>query len=82
MRSVTILRYSQFQSNKRNYWKSVAVIRKKNYNTVLVIDNTRSHAAIVDILKKLNTLHYIIVFLVLAMLVLQFNEGTTLENTR
>ena len=40
-----------FQFSKRNYWKSVAVIRKKNYNTVPVIDNTRSNAAIADLFK-------------------------------
>ena len=37
---------SLFQSSKRNYWKRVSVIRKKNYNTVPVIDNTRGDAAI------------------------------------
>ena len=42
---------SLFQSSKRNYWKSVAVIREKNYNTVPVIDNTRGDAAIADRFK-------------------------------
>ena len=40
-----------FSPAKRNYWKSVAVIRKKNYNTVPVIDNTRGDAAIADLFK-------------------------------
>ena len=40
-----------FQSSKRNYWKSFVVICKKNYNTVPVIDNTRSDAAIADLFK-------------------------------
>ena len=42
---------SLFQSSKKSYWKSVAVIRKENYNTVLVIDNTRGEAAIADLFK-------------------------------
>ena len=57
---------SLFQSSKKNYWKSVAVIRKKNYNTVPIIDNTRGDAAIADLLK-INMLHFIIVFLLLAI---------------
>ena len=40
-----------FQSSKKNYGKSVAVIRKKNYNTVPIINNTRSDAAIADLFK-------------------------------
>ena len=42
---------SLFQSSKKNYWKSVAAIRKKNYNTVPIIDNTRGDAAIADLFK-------------------------------
>ena len=42
---------SLFQSSKRNYWKSVVVIRKKNYNTVLAIDNIRGNAAIAELFK-------------------------------
>ena len=42
---------SLFQSSKKNYWKSVSVIRKKNYNTVLIIDNTQGDDAIADLFK-------------------------------
>ena len=42
---------SLFQSSKRNYWKSIVVIRKKNYNTVPVIDNTRGDVAIAELFK-------------------------------
>ena len=42
---------SLFQSSKRNYWKSIAVIRKQNYNTVPVIDNTRGDVAIAELFK-------------------------------
>ena len=42
---------SLFQSSKKNYWKIVAVIRKKNYNTVPIIANTRDDAAIADLFK-------------------------------
>ena len=42
---------SLFKSSKKDYWKSVAVIRKKNYNTVPIIDNTRGDAAIADLFK-------------------------------
>ena len=40
-----------FQSSKKNYWKSFAIIRNKSYNTVSIIDNTLGDAAIVDIFK-------------------------------
>ena len=49
---------SLFQSSKRNYWKSVAVICKKNYNTVPVIDNTRGDAAIAEHFKDKNATLY------------------------
>ena len=42
---------SLFQSSKRNCWRSIAVIRKKNYNTVPVIDNTRGDVAIAELFK-------------------------------
>ena len=42
---------SLFQSSKKNYWKIVAVIRKQNYNTVPIINNTRGDAAIADLFK-------------------------------
>ena len=42
---------SLFQSSKKNYWESVAIIRKKNYNTVPIIDITRGDAAIADLFK-------------------------------
>ena len=42
---------SLFKSSKKDYWKSAAVIRKKNYNTVPIIDNTRSDATIADLFK-------------------------------
>ena len=64
---------SLFQSSKRNYWKSVAIIRKKNYNTVPVIITILFQLLIIlEVMPpllnflKINILHYIIVFLLLA----------------
>ena len=42
---------NMLQSNNRNYWKNAENIRKKNFNTVLVIDRTQGDATIADIIK-------------------------------
>ena len=49
---------SLFQFSKRNYWKSVAVISNKNYNTVPIIDNIRGDVAIADLFKDKYTTLY------------------------
>ena len=42
---------NMLQSNNRNYWKNAEIIRKKNLNTVPVIDGTQCDAAIADLFK-------------------------------
>ena len=42
---------NMLQSNNRNYWKNAEIIRKKNFNTVPVIDGTQGDAAIADLFK-------------------------------
>ena len=42
---------NMLQSNNRNYWENAEIIRKKNFNTVSVIDGTQGDAAIADLFK-------------------------------
>ena len=42
---------NMIQSNNRNYWKNAEIMRKKNFNTVSVIDGTQGDAAIADLFK-------------------------------
>ena len=46
------------QSNNRNYWKNAEIIRKKNFNTVPVIDGTQGDAAIADLFKDKYSILY------------------------
>ena len=43
---------NMLQSNSRNYWKNAEIIRKKNFNTVPVIEGTQGDAAIPDLFKE------------------------------
>ena len=49
---------NMLQSNNRNYWKNVENIRKKNFNTVPVIDGTQGDAAIADLFKDKYSISY------------------------
>ena len=42
---------NMLQSNNRNYWENAEIIRKKNFNTVPIIDGTQGDAAIADLFK-------------------------------
>ena len=42
---------NMLQTNNRNYWENAEIIRKKNFNTVPVIDGTQGDAAIADLFK-------------------------------
>ena len=42
---------NMLQSNNRNYWENAEIIRKKNFNTVTVIDGTQGDAATADLFK-------------------------------
>ena len=49
---------NMLQSNNRNYWKNAEIIRKKNFNTVPVIDGTQGDAAIADLFKDKYSILY------------------------
>ena len=49
---------NMLQSNNRNYWKNVEIIRKKSFNTVQVIDGTQGDAAIADLFKDTYSILY------------------------
>ena len=43
---------NMLQSNNRSYWENAEIIRKKNFNTVPVIDGTQGDAAIADLFLR------------------------------
>ena len=49
---------NMLQYNNRNYWKNAEIIRKKNFNTVPVIDGTQGDAAIADLFKDKYSILY------------------------
>ena len=49
---------NMLQSNNRKYWKNAEIIRKKNFNTILVIDGTQGDAAIADLFKDKYSILY------------------------